>query len=184
MDIQFEILETPRLLLRTLTPDIYIKVLEELSDEQLMDFTGYTRPEDIAKERARQNGGLSSYAMTFLYWHALDKETQKVIGSIGYYRVFPEHERGEIGYNIYDEANRRKGYMKELMPIVLAYGFETMKLHRIEAMISLDNEASIGLIEKFGFVEEGLLREHYYKDGKHEDSVVFSLLKSEWIKYQ
>jgi [ribosomal protein S5]-alanine N-acetyltransferase len=180
MSLQFETIETPRLLLRTLTPDIYIKVLEDLSDEQLMEFTGYTRPEDIAKERARQYGGLSSYAMTFLYWHALDKETQKVIGSIGYYRVFPEHERGEIGYNIYDEANRRKGYMKELMPIVLAYGFETMKLHRIEAMISPGNEASIGLIEKFGFVKEGLMREHF----KREDSLVYSLLSREWIKYQ
>ena len=176
MSLQFETIETPRLLLRTLTPDVYIKVLEDLSDEQLMEFTGYTMPEDIAKERARQYGGLSSYAMTFLYWHALDKETQKVIGSIGYYRVFPEHERGEIGYNIYDEANRRKGYMKELMPIVLAYGFETMKLHRIEAMISPGNEASIGLIEKFGFVKEGHMREHF----KREDSLVYSLLSREW----
>lgn len=174
---EFEYIETPRLLLRKITPEVYAPVLAQLNDEQLSEFTGFSRAEDIAKERARAAGGLSSYALTFVYFHILDKDTKKNIGSIGYYRIYPEHDRGEIGYALYDEADRRKGYMKELMPVVLDYGFNTLNLHRVEAMVSPGNVPSLRLLEIFNFKYEGHMRQHY----KREDSLVFGLLKPEYL---
>ena len=67
--------------------------------------------------------------------------------------------------------------MKEAMPEVINYGFEKMGLHRIEAMVGKDNEPSLKLLHAHGFVQEGLLREHYLIDGRYEDSLVFSLLR-------
>ncbi|MND70827.1 putative ribosomal N-acetyltransferase YdaF [compost metagenome] len=70
--------------------------------------------------------------------------------------------------------------MTEALKPIIQYGFETMKLNRIEAFLSPDNIPSLKLVQKFGFTKEGHLREHYNKDNKLEDSAVYSLLKSEY----
>src|SRR5688572_7946050 len=110
---EFEYIETERLLLRKITPDVYAPVLDALNDEELKEFTGFTDDASIAKERKRHAGGLSSHALTFVYFHIIDKATNKPIGSAGFYRHYREHDRGELGYALYNEADRRKGYTKE-----------------------------------------------------------------------
>jgi len=54
-----------------------------------------------------------------------------------------------------------------------------LDLNRIEAITGSENIASVSLLQKFGFVYEGLLREHYKAGDNIEDSLMFSLLKSE-----
>ena len=71
--------------------------------------------------------------------------------------------------------------MKEALPFVLQYGFEEMELKRIEALVGPNNEASLRLIRSMGFVQEGLLREHYFTNGRFEDSLFFSLLQREFV---
>ena len=56
--------------------------------------------------------------------------------------------------------------MTEAIIPILDYGFEQMKLQRLEAMISPENPASLCLFKKLNFKEEGHLREHYIVDGK------------------
>jgi len=70
--------------------------------------------------------------------------------------------------------------MTEAFQKIIHYGFDVMKLNRIEAFVSPQNEASIKLLKKFNFVEEGLLRKHYFKNNIMEDSLVCSLLRSEY----
>ena len=69
--------------------------------------------------------------------------------------------------------------MTEAMAFIVPFGFDVMKLTRIEAFIGSDNDASIRLALKFGFQKEGLLRDHYYNKGIAEDSEVYGLLKDE-----
>ena len=73
-----------------------------------------------------------------------------------------------------------KGYMKEAMAEVLRYGFDEMKLQRVEAFIEPFNEPSLKLAKHFGFKQEGHLRKHYMKNNVLEDSLVFALLKDEY----
>ncbi len=70
--------------------------------------------------------------------------------------------------------------MTEALKPIIAYGFGEMNLHRIEALTATYNVPSQKLLENNDFVKEGLLREHYMVDGKAENSVIFSLLKSEY----
>ena len=70
--------------------------------------------------------------------------------------------------------------MKEGIKRILDYGFNEMGLNRVEAMIGSYNEPSLKLVRSLGFVKEGLLREHYCKNGELQDSIVFSLLKKEY----
>ena len=61
------------------------------------------------------------------------------------------------------------------------YGFSEMDLHRVEALTATYNTASISTLKKFGFMFEGTLREHYNVEGVMEDSVMFALLKHEYV---
>lgn len=179
INIDFEILETPRLLLKKMTPVEYIQLMDNYTDEEIATFLDFT-PELVTRERMRRAKGVSSYYCTFLYFMLVDKETNKTVGSCGYYRHFPEHSRAEVGYSLTDVSYRRKGLMKEILPIVIAYGFNQMKLNRVEAYVGPDNIPSLRIMQLFGFTKEGHIREDYYTNGKYVDSIVFSILKSEY----
>lgn len=58
--------------------------------------------------------------------------------------------------------------------------FDEFKLHRLEADIDPENEASIGLLKKFGFRQEGLFRERWRLGDEWRDSIMMSLLGATW----
>jgi len=122
---------------------------------------------DIINQNYNENGGIT-WAMTLV-------DNPTLIGTIGFWRIEKENHRAEIGY-LLDPAFQGKGIMHEAMQAVLEYGFGTLKLHSIEANIDKDNEASIKLVERCGFVKEAHFKENYYFEGQFLDSVIYSLL--------
>jgi ribosomal-protein-alanine N-acetyltransferase len=178
--LPFETLSTERLLLRKLTPEIFDYIYAHYSDAELMAFLGTANEAALAIEKEKHRKGLSTHNKSFCYFQILDKDTQKIIGWGGYHTWYLDHNRAEIGYGLFDDAYKQKGIMSEALKALLDYGFEQMKLHRVEALIGKDNVASLSLVQKFGFTQEGLLREHYFTNNTMEDSVVFGLLKQEY----
>lgn len=175
-------METPLLYLRTLNSERYEQVMRTHTDAELMAFFGYTQPEDLQKEKQRHAGGLTMFNKSFLFFHLIEKKSQQVIGWCGYHTWYMPHHRAEIGYTIFNAANRGKGYMGQTLPLVIQYGFEQMNLNRIEAFTSHENEVSKKLLLKNGFIQEGVLREHYQTPEGITDSVLFGLIKSDWGK--
>jgi [ribosomal protein S5]-alanine N-acetyltransferase len=163
-----------------LTPEVYHYVFTNYTEDELKEFFGCQTGEPLQEERRKYEQGLSMYRKSFFVFQLIEKDSNNVIGWCGYHTWYVLHNRAEIGYLISDEASKRKGYMSEALPAVIEYGFDKMKLHRIEAMLNPDNVASLKLLGAQGFVKEGYLREHYFKDGKPEDSLVMSLLKKEY----
>jgi ribosomal-protein-alanine N-acetyltransferase len=72
--------------------------------------------------------------------------------------------------------------MTEALCAVLKYGFEKMKLNRIQALIDSNNTRSMNLVRRLGFRKEGVLRQRSCFKGRFLDDVMFSLLKTEWKK--
>lgn len=175
--MHFETLTTEHLCLRQLCPEVFDYIYKAYSDDALMDFLGLESAEALEKEKEKYRKGLSTFNKSFSYFQIIDKKTEKIIGWCGFHTWYLDHDRAEIGYGLYDEHFRGKGIMTEAMKPIIHYGFHKMNLNRIEAFISPNNNASLRLIEKFGFAQEGLLSEHYQKDGIMEDSAVFSLLQ-------
>ncbi|HNA65910.1 MAG TPA: GNAT family protein, partial [Saprospiraceae bacterium] len=93
-----------------------------------------------------------------------------------------EHQRAELGYVMTDQSFRNKGFMSEAVEAVLNYGFNVLRLNRIEALVGRNNIPSLKIMRKFGFVQEGCMRRHYNVDGVFEDSLVFSILEEEYNK--
>ena len=71
--------------------------------------------------------------------------------------------------------------MTEALGGIIDFGFGSLELNRIEAVIMPGNMASINLLEKLGFENEGLLREYERWGSKgFVDLCIFALLRKEW----
>lgn len=89
-------------------------------------------------------------------WEITLKTEDTVIGSCGYFNYKLQHRRAEIGYELSREY-WAKGIASEAVQAILNYGFEQVRLHRIEALIDPPNKTSLKLVERLGFKKEGLL---------------------------
>ena len=105
----------------------------------------------------------------------LKEKPDKLIGTIGLWRLIKEHYRAEIGYMLLPEF-WRKGITKEAILRVLEYGFKELKLHSVEGKITPLNIASAKILESTGFVREAYFKEDFFFGGKFEDTAIYSLL--------
>lgn len=111
-------------------------------------------------------------------WVIVERETSKVIGYFGFWRMMPEHCRAEIGYAL-KQQYWGKGYMSETLKRMILFGFNDLKLHSIEANVNPLNNNSIKLLEKNGFKKEAYFKENYLYCGKYLDSIIYSLLETD-----
>lgn len=82
-----------------------------------------------------------------------------------------------IGYSM-DEKEQSKGYMKEAVNLAVAYAFEELELHRIEATTLIDNEKSQRVLRNCGFKELGISERYLYINGEWRDHVVFYRIRA------
>jgi RimJ/RimL family protein N-acetyltransferase len=81
-----------------------------------------------------------------------------------------------------DKKHRKKGYIKEARYLILMYGFQELGLERISSHILEGNMASRKAGEKIGYIQEGVLRNAVFKDGKFHNLIAYSILKSEFYE--
>jgi ribosomal-protein-alanine N-acetyltransferase len=112
-------------------------------------------------------------------WGITHKNEDRIIGTCGFHNYSKEHYKTEIGYELAPEY-WRQGIMTEVLRAVIKYGFEQLKLNRLEAFIDPDNISSRKLLEKSGLSEEGLLREYFFEKNIFVDAVIYSILKKEY----
>lgn len=177
--MDFEIIETNRLTLRKITPQV-MEAIHDLTDSEMMNVLGLKSSADLDREKEKYEKGMSTYNKSFLYFQLLDKETQLIIGWCGYYTWYLDHDRAELGYWLYLDEVKQKGLMTEALHVIINFGFHEMKLNRIEAFVSENNVPSLKLLKRYKFKQEGILREHYIAKVKAEDSLVFALLKKDY----
>ena len=179
--MNFPNIETPRLTLRILDTEAIRYVIETYSRADMWAFFGITNEQQEEEELKRYRGGYDSFNRTVKRFIIIEKSTQRVIGACAFHNWFISHDRSEIGYNIISDADKQKGYMTETVSAVIDYGFNVLNLHRIEATTGRENIASQKILLKHGFVFEGVLREHYNVNGIHQDSLLYGLLKNEFV---
>jgi RimJ/RimL family protein N-acetyltransferase len=108
------------------------------------------------------------------------RESETPIGTTGCYNIDWGHRSGEIGIVIGEKRYRRQGYGTESMKLMLAFGFRELALHRLYLRVFDFNEGALKSYRKCGLVEEGRLREAYYRDGRFHDIVIMSMLSDEF----
>jgi ribosomal-protein-alanine N-acetyltransferase len=176
---RFPQLETERLILRSLTSHDLEFIYQHFSDP---DTTRYLQNEEPIKTRQQAQAIVDFYTepgvQTYNRWVIVNKSDDSPIGTCGYHRWRKRHFCAEIGYDLV-KAYWNQGFMTEALTEVLEFGFGKMELNRIEALVHPGNLASIRLLEKLRFQNEGLLRDYYFKGGMFHDSLIYSLLRRE-----
>lgn len=106
-------------------------------------------------------------------------EKDKVIGVVFLNHIHPVYKTGEFGITLGDPEYRGKGYGKDMLITLIKYGFEELNLNRIWCEVYSNNN-SIHLYRKIGFKDEGILRQHVFKENTYLDSHILGMLKSEY----
>ncbi|WP_135302277.1 GNAT family N-acetyltransferase [Haloarcula amylovorans] len=101
------------------------------------------------------------------------------IGTVGLRNLDTRTGNAEIGCYLTPDA-WGKGHATDAVQALLDHAFEQLRLHRVHARAVTDNEGSKRVLEKVGFEREGVMREHWYRDGDYQDVHVYGLLADEW----
>lgn len=88
-------------------------------------------------------------------------------------------QAGKVGYAIRADQWGH-GYATDAVRTLIDFAFQQLGLHRISAAIGPDNTASITVVRKLGFTEEGRIRHHVHTNGAWRDSILYSVLADEW----
>ncbi len=108
-------------------------------------------------------------------------KTQQIVGTTRLYNVEPAHKRGLIGYTWYAKSAQGTVINTEAKYLLLQYWFEVQQANAVEFRTHFFNEASRRAIERLGAKQDGILRSHQIlKDGSVRDTVVYSIIASEW----
>ena len=103
----------------------------------------------------------------------------RVIGMLGV-ETFPNRPRrrhvGRIGITVHDEW-QGKGVGTALMAAAVDLADNWLNIVRLELEVYADNAAAIHLYERFGFVYEGTLRQHAFRNGEYIDSNIMGRLR-------
>jgi [ribosomal protein S5]-alanine N-acetyltransferase len=177
----FPNIETERLLLREIVAADAPELFAIHSDEAAMRWFG-SEPlttvqqatkliETFADWRQLPNPGVR--------WGVQCKADQRLIGSCGLFKWNRQWKSCVIGFELASFA-WGKGLMNEALSASLEWGFNYMELNRVEAQVHPENAASIRLLAKLGFVQEGCLREAGFWLGKHHDLQQFALLRRQY----
>lgn len=110
-------------------------------------------------------------------WGIIINGNTNLVGTIGF-NSFENNNRANIGYDLH-KSHWNCGYITEALKTVTRFGFEHLKLNRIEAEVMPGNAASERVLEKVGFTKECLLRNWMCWNEKHYDMLMYSLLKED-----
>lgn len=111
-----------------------------------------------------------------------DKKTKKIAGSTRFYSINFHHKTLSIGYTWYGKEFQRTGLNRHCKLLLLTYAFEALDIERVEFRADAKNARSIAAMQGIGCKLEGTLRNDCTAETGRRDSVVLSIIKSEWLK--
>lgn len=109
----------------------------------------------------------------------VEKTTNNIVGEV----VFNEYDdnANKVNFRILiGPAGRNKGLGSEATALFIKYGFENLKLHKIELQVFSFNPRGEHVYIKNGFVQEGILREDLKYGNEYIDSKLYGILSSEY----
>ncbi len=110
------------------------------------------------------------------------EQPQHVIGSINFTQIVRHAFHAcVLGYGL-GERDQGQGYMQEALASAIAYLFQDLDLHRIQANYMPRNQRSGNLLKRLGFTVEGYARDYLLINGQWEDHILTSLRHPAWTE--
>ncbi len=111
----------------------------------------------------------------------VSRTADQVVGTTRFYEIYANDRKAAIGYTWLARSAQRTPINTEAKLLLLTHAFETWNCVRVELITDVRNEQSRAAILRLGAKQEGILRKHLIlPGGRIRDSVVFSIIDSEW----
>lgn len=172
-------IEAGRIAMRPFTPDDAATV-EVLIDDADVAAGTLTIPHPYPKGSALpwiEAQGESYRAGKSLTWAVITASGDRLLGAISL-RLTPAHHRAELGYWI-ARAEWGSGFATEAVRAAIAFGFDELALHRIDAHHFVENPASGRVMLKAGMSSEGRRRGAVWRDGVPRDLEEYAILRTD-----
>jgi len=176
--------ETDRLFLQIMTPTeanaaavlkFYQRnkqVFEPYELDRPKDF--YTKSYQYALLQAEQNMFIDHETIRFWIYEKADPYT--IIGTVGFHNIKKTiYYCCDIGYKM-DIGYWNRGYATEAVRGCISIVCDELDLHRVNAYVLPENQASIRLLNRLGFNDEGLCRDYIYMHGSWQDHEHFAYI--------
>jgi ribosomal-protein-alanine N-acetyltransferase len=174
-------LETDRLMLRPINlldaPAIKAGASNRKVAEAMLSIPHPYPEKEAERYISRQIAGFETgYSVTFV----IERKFVKVFSGIIEIRsIEREHSQAELSFwLVFEEWG--KGYMTEALKPVLHFSFENLNLNRLYAYHMVRNVASGRVLQKNGFMREGVLKQRVRKWGVLEDAALWAILREDW----
>jgi ribosomal-protein-alanine N-acetyltransferase len=122
------------------------------------DFNRYLYDEEPMTDISQADRLIDFYAMveprSQNRWILIDKATNTKLGTCGFHLWDPDNKEVEIGFELMEQYNGR-GYMLEAIEAIIEFARHKMKVERIDAIVYIENEKCIKLLEKLRFIKVG-----------------------------
>lgn len=142
-------------------------------------YTSIPSPDGMSAEVARRLALFAAGQM--LPWAIRDNARGVVVGMTTFMNIAPEHRHVEIGSTWLAPSAQRTGINAEAKLLLLRHAFETLDCVAVEFRTHWHNQQSRAAIAALGARQDGVLRNHQIgQDGTLRDTVVFSIIASEW----
>lgn len=192
--LSMPVIETARLILRQITPGESDgrDSLEFINDysvyrfwgtyDESSDKNGRRRPRKKIKLDYHYNATMKEYkARRELSWLMELKSTGKVIGEIVLYD-FRLRKQADIGYRL-NKNYWGQGYTPEAVAAIVKTAFDLMDLERLQIRCFTNNQASVRVAQKLGFIQEGMIR-HGAIVNVVTDYYIFGLIRQDYQNNQ
>ena len=174
-------LQTERLTLRRLMVSDALDMFEYSKDPEVTRYLTWDAHPDVMYTREYlQYLGTHYNVGDFFDWGVILTSEDKMIGTCGFTRFDYNNNSGEIGYVI-NPSYRGQEIADEAVRAVMQFGFETLKLNRIEAKFIEGNSASLRVMKKTGMQLEGYHRSAMLIKGEYRTIGVCSILRDEYF---
>lgn len=134
-----------------------------------------TRPKDLADFWAMASERDDTVVFTICA-----QGRNRPVGICGLYQIGWIARRAQFNILIGDTSVWDQGHGSRATALTLAYAFDTLNLESVQLGVNADNHRAMRAYEKAGFVKEGVRRSFVYRNGKYYDSVMYSVLRSEY----
>ena len=173
------LLNTPGLVIRPPVPEDAPEAFELLNDPDVIRFNPARACPDLETAEAWCRDGADWSSGSHATWHAVDRETLRMVGNVSLFAIDLDDRVAKIGYRVLPAA-RGRGVARQMVDAVTRWAFAERELMRVQLEHAIGNPASCRVAEAAGFVVEGVARSAYrLPDGGREDCHIHGRLPSD-----
>lgn len=171
--------------------DIYIRILEEndiaqttmwMNDAEISDIMGYL-PVQTLSDQLSWFKELSKDKSRYVF-AICDKQDDMQIGNVGLGNIDYINKHCMFNIFIVHKDNRSRGLGSQAANLALDFAFKRLNMNKVYLRTSERFIEANVMYKKLGFVQEGVMRQHYYTNGAYEDKIIYSILKTEYEQFQ